>query len=213
MATHSLVKLVASLLKRFRDSLTSEYPSREKHLENFQNFWVLVIFQTLSRVEALVVSLRRSFRDSLAGGCPSHEKDFRQNFQNFVQGFLATHFGDLLAGHLSRENRVFCTNRVKSQTILKNFLVFPRITCTSFFFSASPFPKTSIVSHKTSIFFFNLHQSSRKCMGFLLFSVYFKFLALVFLDFVFMLRYENMVVEYGSFDVLMSMIYGFCWFC
>ena len=126
---------------------------------------------------------------------------------------MATCFGDLIMGHLSHKNHVFCTNRVKSQTILKNFLGFPRIMCTPFVFSTSPSPKTSIVSHKTSIFFFNLHQSSRKCMGFLLFSLYFKFLALVFLDFVFMLRYENMVVEYGSFDVFMSMIYGFSWFC
>ena len=42
--------------------------------------------------------------------------------------------------------------------------------------------------------------------------MYFKFLALVFFDFVYMLRYGNMVVEYGFVDVLMSMIYGFCWY-
>ena len=29
---------VASLLRRFRDSLASEYPSREKHLEKFSKF-------------------------------------------------------------------------------------------------------------------------------------------------------------------------------
>ena len=57
-----------------------------------------------------------------------------------------------------------------------------------------------------------LHQSSRKSMSFLLFSMYFKFLVLVFLDFVYMLRYGNMVVEYGFVDVLMSLIYGFCWY-
>ena len=43
--------------------------------------------------------------------------------------------------------------------------------------------------------------------------MYFKFLALVFLDFVYMLSYGNMVVEYGFVDVLMSLIYEFCWFC
>ena len=43
--------------------------------------------------------------------------------------------------------------------------------------------------------------------------MYFKFLALVFLDFVYMLRYGNMDVEYGFIDVLMSLRYGFCWFC
>ena len=58
-----------------------------------------------------------------------------------------------------------------------------------------------------------LHQSSRKCLSFLLFSMYFKFLALVFLDFVYMLRYGNVVVEYVFVDVLKSLIHGFCWFC
>ena len=48
-------------------------------------------------------------------------------------------------------------------------------------------------------------------MGFLLFSKYFKFLALVFLDFVYMLRYENMIIEYGFVDVLLNFFYGFCW--
>ena len=43
--------------------------------------------------------------------------------------------------------------------------------------------------------------------------MYFKFLALVFLDFLFMLRYGNMVVEYDFVDVLMSLIYGFRYFC
>ena len=42
-----------------------------------------------------------------------------------------------------------------------------------------------------------LYQSPRKGMGFLLFSKYFMFLALEFLDFVFLLRFENMMLEYG----------------
>ena len=42
--------------------------------------------------------------------------------------------------------------------------------------------------------------------------MYFKFLTLVFLDFVYMLRYENMIVEDGVVDFLMSLIYGFCWY-
>ena len=42
--------------------------------------------------------------------------------------------------------------------------------------------------------------------------MYIKFLTLVFLDFVYMLRYGDMVVEYGFVDVLLSLIYGFCWF-
>ena len=39
------------------------------------------------------------------------------------------------------------------------------------------------------------------------------FLALDFLDFVFMLRFENMMFEYGFVDVLLSLMYGFCGFC
>ena len=68
-------------------------------------------------------------------------------------------------------------------------------------FPPLPLPKPSFSS---SI----LHQSSRKGMSFLLFSKYFKFLALVFLDFVFMMRYENMMIEYGFVDVLLSLIYA-----
>ena len=39
------------------------------------------------------------------------------------------------------------------------------------------------------------------------------FLSLDFLDFVFMLRFENMMIEYGFVDVLLGLMYGFCWFC
>ena len=38
LATHSRVKLVASLLKSSRDFLASVSPSREKYLENFSKF-------------------------------------------------------------------------------------------------------------------------------------------------------------------------------
>ena len=75
-----------------------------------------------------------------------------------------------------------------------------------------PLLKPPLSLRKTTFSSSILHQSSRKGMGFLLFSMYFKFLALVFLDFVYMLRNGNMVVEYGFVDVLMSRIYGFCSF-
>ena len=76
-----------------------------------------------------------------------------------------------------------------------------------------PLPKPILPLTKPPFSSSILHQSWRKGMSFLLFSMYFKFLALVFLDFVYMLRYGNMIVEYGFVDVLISLIYGFCWFC
>ena len=139
---------------------------------------------TCSRVEAQVTSLHKRIRDFLCdlltSGPSSREKHFRQNFQNFVQGILATHFGDFLASQSSRENCMFCTNRVKSKTIFKKILVSlisraPLLSCLPL-----PLPKPPFSS-------LILHQSSRKGIGFHLFSMYFKFLALVFLDFVFKL--------------------------
>ena len=64
--------------------------------------------------------------------------------------------------------------------------------------SASSSPKTSIVTHKTSIFFINLQEM---VWVFLLFSIYFKFLTLVFLDFVYV-----EIWKYGCWI-------WFCWFC
>ena len=122
---------------------------------------------------------------------------------------MQLYFGDSFASQSSHENCGFCITRIKFKTIFKNFLVFPRIMCTLIVLSASPSPKTSIFTHKTSIFFINPSSIFKKRNGFHLFSMYFKFLALVFLDFVFMLRYGNMVVKYGFVDVLMSLIYGF----
>ena len=79
---------------------------------------------------------------------------------------------------------MFCTYRVKSQMVYKNFSVFP----------LHHIYTPCLVCHSCSQNLHFLHQSSRKGMGFLLFSMYFKFLALVFLDFVYMLRYGNMIL-------------------
>ena len=113
----------------FHNSLAIETSSREKHLERFSKFLGFGHFRDYFASGSLVTSLHREFRDSLVSGCPSCKKRLRQNFQNFLQGFLATRFGNLLVGYMSCENHVFCTNRVKSQTVFKNILVFPRITC------------------------------------------------------------------------------------
>ena len=64
--------------------------------------------------------------------------------------------------------------------------------------SPLPLPK-SMFSHTNTTFSSSfLHQSSRKGMGSVYFSMYFTFLAFDFLDFVFVLRFENMMIEYGS---------------
>ena len=168
LAGHASRKvLVTSLLRSSRDSLASESPSHEKHLIASGHFHDLVASGNSSRELPQKVS-----RLSLKWICQSWKR-LRQNFQNFVHRILATHFGDLLAGQLSRENRVFCTNRVKSQTVFKNFSVFPHITCTHLVLSASLSPKTSIVTHKTSIFFINPSSIFKKRYGFsLIFNVF-----------------------------------------
>ena len=72
----------------------------------------------------------------------------------------------MLADQLSHKNCVCCTNKVKSQTVVKNFSVFPCITCPHFVSSSSSSHKTSIVTHKTSIFFFNPSSIFKKRYGF-----------------------------------------------
>ena len=121
-------------------------------------------------MEAPVVSLLRMICDFLTSGLLSREKHLRQIFQKFCQGILATHVGNLLATHSSRENHVFCTNKFKSMTVFKNFSVFPHITPTHFVLSASPSSKTSIFSHKTSIFFINSSSIFKKMFGFSIIS-------------------------------------------
>ena len=110
----SLETPVISLLRMFHNSLAIETSSREKHLERFSKFLGFGHFRDYFASGSLVTSLHREFRDSLVSGCPSCKKRLRQNFQNFLQGFLATRFGNLLVGYMSCENHVFCTNRVKS---------------------------------------------------------------------------------------------------
>ena len=79
----------------------------------------------------------------------------------------------MLADQLSHKNCVCCTNKVKSQTVVKNFLVFPHITCPHFVSSSSFSHKTSIVTHKTSIFFFNPSSIFKKRYGFsIIFNVF-----------------------------------------
>ena len=109
------------------------------------------------------------------------QKTLRQIFQNFVKGFLVTRFGNLLATHSSRNNRMFCTNRVKFKTVLKTFQFSHASRAHTLSCPPLPLIKPPFSLTKPPFSSSILHQSSRKCMGFLLFSKYFKFLALVFL--------------------------------
>ena len=104
---------------------------------------------------------------------------------------------------------MFCTNRVKSQIDFKYFLVFPRITCTHHVLFAFPSPKTSIVTHKNSIFFINLSSIFKKRYGSSLIFNVFQVSSPSFLGFCVYVE----IWKYGFVDVLMSMIYGFSWFC
>ena len=159
-------------------------------------------------MEALVTSLHRrihnSLRDLLVSGPSSHEKHLDKIFK-----ILPRDFGDLFASQTSRENHVFCTNMVKSKTIF-----FSLTSCASSLSCPPlPLPKPPFSLTKPPFSSAILHQSLRIGMSFLLFSIYFKFPTLVFFGFCIMLRYGNKVFEYGFVDVLMSLIYEFCWFC
>ena len=206
----------ASLLRSSRNSLVSESPNREKNLENFSKFlgffFFFFFFHSHNSFWRYVCEWKLQLRAYTEGFATHLRVDLPVVKKTYIKfsKFCLRDFGDLLTSQLIRKNHVFCTNRVKSQTILKTFLVFPCITCTHLVLSASPSPKTSIIFTKPPFSSSILHQFSRKGMRFLLFSMNFKFLALVFLDFMYVLRYGNMVVEYGYIDVLMSLIYGFC---
>ena len=93
LATHSRIMPFVSLLRSSRDSLVSEFPNREKHLENFSKFlgfffsFSQLILAICLRVEAPIASLHRRFRDSLAGGPSSREKDLYKIFKILFKGF------------------------------------------------------------------------------------------------------------------------------
>ena len=166
---------VVSLLRSSRESLASESPNHEKQLEIFSNFWVLVIFVTWSWVEAPVASLHRRFRNSLTSGSPSREKGlnkiFKKNFKGFWQLVLATCL------QVNWVTKIACFARIglNLRQFSKTFQFFLASRAHTLSCPPLPLPKPPFSS---SI----LHQSSRKGIGYLLFSLYFKFLALVFLD-------------------------------
>ena len=85
------------------DLLASKSSSRKKHLENFSKIWVFDFLAThFGDLFASREFIQRHSR--LTGEWKSQSrKRLNENFQNLVQGILATQFGDSLASHLSRE--------------------------------------------------------------------------------------------------------------
>ena len=118
--------------------------------------------------------------------------------------------GDLLATHSSREIACFAQIGLNPRQFKKKFQFSLTLRASSLSSSPFPLPKPPFSLTKPSFSSSILHQSSRKGIGFLLFPMYFMLLALDFLDFVFTLRFENMMFEYGFDDVLLSLVYGFC---
>ena len=74
----------------------------------------------------------------------------------------------------------------------------------------SPLSQTHRVSLKNPPFSSSsLLQTSRKGMGFLFFSKYFMFIAFDFLIFEFLLRFENMMFEYGLGNFFVEFVLWF----
>ena len=211
---------VVSLLKSSCDSLASQAPSHKKDLEKFQIFWVFSIFTTHFGNWFVSGSSSCEFTQNVSW-LPSRltlewtfqsRKTLKQIFQNLSHGILAIWPSNLLATYSSREKRVFCTNKVKSKTIFKKFSVFPCIMCCFVVSSTSPSSKTTIFTHKTSIFFINPSPIFKKRYGFSLFLKVFHVSSPWFLGFCVVVEIWKYDVRIWFVDILLSLMYGFCWF-
>ena len=158
-----------------------------------------------------VASSSKGVRNSLASRNPGHEKDLEKFFKILFKGFwwlsLATH---------SRVNWVakiacFAQIGLKLQQFFKNFSV--SLTSHAFFFdfSASPSLKNAIFTPKPLFLSSIFTQNPWKGMGFHFLSLYFKFIALFFMELLLVLKYWNMVDEHGFLLFVMKLLYGFCW--
>ena len=210
LATWLRVSLVACLqswayLENFRDSLANQSPSRKKYLENFSKSGFLgfsrLILATCSWMEALVARVTQKF-SRLPLRLP-HEWNFqswktlRQNFQNFVLGVSRLVLATCLWLGLITKIVCFAQWGPFLGLASKNF----HFSLASLDYSSSylPFPlsKPSCSHTKSPYSPSPLHQSSRKGMGFVSFSIYFTFLAIYFLDCVFLLISVYLMREYG----------------
>ena len=78
---------------------------------------------------------------------------------------------------------------------------------------SSPLQTHRVLSKNPPFSSSSLHQSSRKGMGFDIFLMYFLFLTLDFLDCVFLLRFENMMLNmvceyFVEFDEWFLLVFG-----
>ena len=197
--------------------MVSQGPSCEKDLEKFQKSRFLAFSRlslaTCSRVEALVARFTQN--DSWLPLRLTREwtfqsrKTLRQIFQNLSHGILATWFGDLFTTHSHREKCVCYALRFIFRAIFKNFSFFPRISWLFIVLFVPPSAKIIVFTHKTSIFFIISSQIFKKSMGSVFLSMFFTFLALDFLNCVFVLRSKNKMFEYGLLMFSWALCMGF----
>ena len=202
----SCMSLVASLYNRFSWLIGGSLSQLRNILRNFfKNFGFLgfswLRLSTCSRVKAPIAKVTQNFSRLplrlLYGWNFQSWKTLRQNLQNFVLGVsrlvLATcpwlglitkivcfaQWGPFL-GLASKNFHFSLASRDYSSSYLPFPLSKPSCSHTKSPYSPSP-----------------LHQSSRKGMGFVSFSIYFTFLAIYFLDCVFLLISVYLMREYG----------------
>ena len=140
-------------------------------------------------------------------------KTLIQIFQIFSHGFLATWIGDLFVTYYSHEKRMFCTLRVIFRAVFKNFSFFPRISWLFIILFAPPSAKINVFTHKHYILFIISSSIFEKRYGFCLFLNVFHVSSLRFLGFcvcVEIWKYDDWI---WFTDVLLSLLYGFCWLC
>ena len=78
---------IASLHKRFRDSLVSETSSHEKYLQKLSKIMGFYHFRDYFESRRPVTRVLREVCNSLASGCPNCEKDLDKIFKILYKGF------------------------------------------------------------------------------------------------------------------------------
>ena len=102
------------------------------------------------------------------------KSQLRKRLREIFQNLGSKDFGDSFMNQLIHVKHLFCTNRVKNQTVFQKFSLSLATRACFFVFSASPSLKTTIFTPKTSIVLFNFHSKSKKKYGFSLFFTLFQ---------------------------------------
>ena len=156
---------------------------------------------------------RDSLHDLFASGPFSRKKYLDKIFKILFKSFWPLILATCLLVFPVAKIMCFAQIGLNPRQFSKTFQFFLALRAPSLSCPPLPLPKPPFSLKKPPFSSSILHQSLRIGMSFLLFSIYFKFPTLVFFGFCIMLRYGNKVFEYGFVDVLMSLIYEFCWFC